>query len=124
MKIRIHLVLDNIRSLHNVGSIFRTADAFGVSKIYLCGYTAAPVDRTGQPVKEIAKTALGAEKTVPWEKKRQTWQRIEQLKKDGFFVIALENNVPGSIPIRGILRNILRHAGTGKGVMNIAVILG
>ena len=56
----VYLIADRIRSLHNVGSLFRTADAFGVTKLYLCGYTGAP------PRKEIAKVALGAEQTVPW----------------------------------------------------------
>ncbi len=90
------LILDNIRSLHNVGSIFRTADAFGVSKIYLCGYTGSPVGRDGKPVKEIAKTALGAEKSVPWEHLRHTWRVIEMLKKRGVQIVVLENNV--SVP--------------------------
>jgi len=94
-----YLILDNIRSLHNVGSMFRTADAFGVSKIYLCGYTGKPVDRMGKPVKEIEKTALGAEKTVPWECARNAWRVIEKLKKEGVRVLALENNVPGAISL-------------------------
>ncbi|MDO8558526.1 MAG: RNA methyltransferase [bacterium] len=91
---KIYLILDNIRSLHNVGSMFRTADAFGVSKIYLCGYTGRPIGRDGRPVKEIAKTALGAEKSVPWKHERHTWRVIEMLKKEGVRIVALENNTP------------------------------
>jgi len=62
--------LPNLRSAHNVGSIFRTADAAGVAKIYLTGYTPAPVDQFGRVNKTIAKTALGAEQTIVWEKWR------------------------------------------------------
>lgn len=61
------LILDNIRSTHNVGSIFRTADAVGISKIYLIGTTPNPIDRFGREQTDIAKTALGAEKNIPWE---------------------------------------------------------
>lgn len=95
----VYLVLDNIRSLHNVGSMFRTADAFGVAKIYVCGYTGKPIDRLGNPVKEIAKTALGAERTVPWEHVKHTWRVVEMFKKRGVRVIALENNVRGTISL-------------------------
>ncbi len=82
MKKEIFLILHNIRSLHNVGSIFRTADGAGVSKIYLTGYTPAPIDIFGKTRKEIAKTALGAENTVPWEKHRNLSQLIKKLKND------------------------------------------
>jgi len=74
-----------------VGSIFRTADAFGVDRIFLCGFTGYP------PRKEISKTALGAELTVPWERHWQTHEVIKQLKKISFQIIALEltnNSVP------------------------------
>lgn len=81
---RVYLILQNIRSLHNVGSIFRSADAFGVEKIYLCGYTGAP------PHPDISKTALGAEGTVPWEKRVQTARVIEELRRQGVVVITLE----------------------------------
>lgn len=83
-RLEVYLILDRIRSLYNVGSLFRTADAFGVTKIYLCGYTGAP------PRKEISKVALGAEKTVPWEKRGQTWKLIEELKEQGIYTVALE----------------------------------
>lgn len=87
------VILDNIRSLHNVGSIFRTADAVGIEKIYLCGITSEPTDRFGKLRGDFAKTALGAEKTVSWEKVSLTWRCIEKLKKEGFFVIALEQSL-------------------------------
>lgn len=81
-------VLDNIRSLYNVGSIFRTADAFGVDKICLCGYTPAPTK--DRQKKEIHKTALGAEEFIAWEKHSQTWKLLDDLKKQGFYIIGLE----------------------------------
>jgi tRNA G18 (ribose-2'-O)-methylase SpoU len=86
------LILNNIRSTHNVGSLFRTADACGVSKIYLVGYTPAPLDRFGRVVKEIAKTALGAEKTLPYEKVSTLAALVKRLKKDGFKIIAIEQS--------------------------------
>jgi 23S rRNA (guanosine2251-2'-O)-methyltransferase len=84
LKTPIVLVLDNIRSLHNVGSAFRTADAFLLEKIYLCGVTGCP------PNKEIEKTALGATKTVAWAHKKTTLEAIEELKKDGYKILAIE----------------------------------
>ncbi len=90
------LILDNIRSAHNVGSIFRTADAAGVAKIYLCGYTPKPVFSINNQVlsinQKIRKTALGAEETVPWEHVSQTWRLVEKLKERGVFVVALEQD--------------------------------
>ncbi|HEY6142743.1 MAG TPA: RNA methyltransferase [Flavobacterium sp.] len=78
------LVLDDIRSLHNIGSVFRTADAFLIEKIYLCGITATP------PNKEINKTALGATDTVTWEHNENVLEVIEKLKKEGTNVLAIE----------------------------------
>ena len=86
------LILDNIRSAHNVGSIFRTADGAGVTKIFISGVTPAPSDRFGRPVKEIAKVALGAEKAVAWQKTENTTQIISKLKKEGYSVVALEQD--------------------------------
>jgi 23S rRNA (guanosine2251-2'-O)-methyltransferase len=83
-KTPIVLVLDNIRSLHNVGSAFRTADAFLIEKIYLCGLTGTP------PNKEIEKTALGATKTVEWLHKKSTTEAIKELKELGYKIIAVE----------------------------------
>lgn len=78
------LVLDDIRSLHNIGSVFRTADAFLIEKIYLCGITATP------PNKEIHKTALGATETVAWEHNENVLTVIEKLKADDIMTLAIE----------------------------------
>jgi tRNA G18 (ribose-2'-O)-methylase SpoU len=78
------LVLDDVRSLHNIGSVFRTADAFLVEKIILCGITATP------PHKEIHKTALGATETVAWEHNANVLEVIENLKQDNITVFAIE----------------------------------
>ncbi|MDO8495157.1 MAG: TrmH family RNA methyltransferase [bacterium] len=77
---KLFIILHNIRSAYNVGSIFRTADAAGVEKIYLGGYTPDP----SQEEAKIAKTALGAEKTVPWERCQQTWRLLDKLKNPSF----------------------------------------
>jgi tRNA G18 (ribose-2'-O)-methylase SpoU len=84
------VVLDNIRSVHNVGSIFRTSDALGVDKIYLCGCTSAPKDRFGRDRKDLAKVALGAEKNIEWEYCKDTESVIKILKKEKVQIIALE----------------------------------
>lgn len=78
------VVLDNIRSTYNVGAIFRTSDAACVAKIYLCGITPTP------PNHKIAKVALGAEKFLTWEKRKNTWFVLKQLKSEGYFIIGLE----------------------------------
>lgn len=78
------LIAHNIRSLHNVGSIFRSADAFGVEKLYLSGYTGVP------PRKEIAKTALGAENRVLWERTEDVFALVRKLRADGWRVFGLE----------------------------------
>ena len=78
------VVLDNVRSLHNVGSVFRTSDAFLVEKIFLCGITATP------PQAEIHKTALGAEDTVDWEYSESTCDVVFRLKAEGYTVLAIE----------------------------------
>ncbi|TSC80339.1 MAG: tRNA/rRNA methyltransferase SpoU [Parcubacteria group bacterium Gr01-1014_29] len=88
----IYAILHNIRSLHNIGSLFRTADAAGVTKIYLTGYTASPIDRFGKVCKEIAKTALGAERTVPWEAKKRVGSLLISLRKNGVYCIGLEQD--------------------------------
>jgi len=81
-----YVICDNIRSLENIGSIFRTADALGVSKIFLCGICGTP------PNDKIAKTALGAEKTIPFEYYKQTGRLIDKLKRDKIEVVALEQD--------------------------------
>ncbi len=79
-----YLICDNLRSLQNIGSIFRTADALGVNKIYLTGICGCP------PHDKISKTALCAEKNVDWEHAWQVWRVIDKLKKEKFKIIALE----------------------------------
>lgn len=88
----IELLLHNIRSAHNVGSIFRTADAAGVSRIFLSGYTPQPVDRFGRVSKEIAKTALGAEKVVSWEYCATPQGFIERARAGGARIIGIEQD--------------------------------
>jgi tRNA G18 (ribose-2'-O)-methylase SpoU len=78
------IILDNIRSLNNIGSVFRTADAFLIKKIYLCGITATP------PHKDIQKTALGATESVDWEYSENTLKVIAKLKEEGVFVASIE----------------------------------
>ncbi|PIR85055.1 TrmH family RNA methyltransferase [Candidatus Kaiserbacteria bacterium CG10_big_fil_rev_8_21_14_0_10_45_20] len=92
----ISIILHNIRSAHNVGSIFRTADGAGVERVYLTGITPTPIDRFGREDPKIAKVALGAEKTLSWEK-RNINEILTALKKDGVQVVALEQD-PRSIP--------------------------
>jgi tRNA G18 (ribose-2'-O)-methylase SpoU len=84
------LILDNIRSVENTASIFRTGDGFGVSKIYLIGTTPAPIDRFGRKRSDFAKVALGAEEAVDWEHARSAVEVIKELKSQGFTVISLE----------------------------------
>ncbi|HQK63687.1 MAG TPA: RNA methyltransferase [Candidatus Staskawiczbacteria bacterium] len=81
-----YVICDNIRSLENIGSIFRTADALGVTKIYLCGICGTP------PNPKISKTALGAEKNIPWEYVKQTGRLIDKLEKQGIETVALEQD--------------------------------
>lgn len=91
------VVLPDIRSTHNVGSIFRTADAAGVKKVYLCGITPQPVDQFGRKRPDIAKVALGAEEYIPWEYAKSLVRLIGKLKKEGYTVCAVEQS-PDSIP--------------------------
>jgi 23S rRNA (guanosine2251-2'-O)-methyltransferase len=91
-KTPIIVVLDNVRSLHNVGSIFRTSDAFRLEAVYLCGITSTP------PHKEIHKTALGAEDSIKWHYFNETTDAIEKLKQDGYLLVGIEQ-VEGSTPL-------------------------
>lgn len=86
----VRLILDNIRSVHNVGSIFRTAETVGVTKIYCLGTTPVPVDRFSQKRKDFAKVALGAEDLVPWEYVKTGTALLKKLKKQGYKIVALE----------------------------------
>jgi len=86
------VVLDNLRSLHNVGSIFRTADAVGITKLYLCGITPTPLDRLGRVRPPFSKVALGSNENVEWEKCSSTWRLIDKLKKNGYKIFAVEQD--------------------------------
>lgn len=89
----VRLVLDNVRSMNNVGSIFRSADCFGIEKLHLCGITATP------PHREIHKTALGAEDSMPWEHHEKTIGICQTLKSAGYKLVALEQ-AEGSTSLR------------------------
>jgi tRNA G18 (ribose-2'-O)-methylase SpoU len=86
------LILPDIRSAINIGAIFRTADAVGIDKIYLTGFTPRPTDKFGRIQKDIAKSALGAETWIPWEYKKTLIQLISSLKKEGYTIIAIEQD--------------------------------
>ncbi len=123
------VILHNVRSLHNVGSIFRTADGAGVKKIYLAGITPAPLDRFGKAIPQFAKVSLGAEKYILWEKIGSISKLLDRLKKDGHRIFAVEQ-AKSSIPyyairptrknkkialvlgneVRGLPKSILRRA--------------
>src|SRR5690606_40949318 len=90
-KIPVVIVLDNVRSLHNVGSAFRTADAFLVEKIILTGITGTP------PNREIHKTALGATDSVPWEHVMEAAQAVRELKSQGYTVVCVEQTDESSL---------------------------
>lgn len=96
-------ILYNIRSIQNVGAIFRTADAAGITKLYLCGITPTPLDRFGKKRSDLTKASLGAEDSVAWEKigatthPAATLSLIKRLKKEGCAVLSLEQS-PSSIP--------------------------
>jgi len=107
-KLRLVVVLDNVRSLHNVGSVFRTGDAFRVERIMLCGITATP------PSAEIHKTALGAEDVVEWQYFASTMDAVAALRSEGFKVFAIEQ-CEGSVA----LQDFMAEPGT-----RYAVVLG
>ena len=88
-KLPLAVILDEVRSLHNIGSVFRTSDAFLVERIYLCGITATP------PHPEMHKTALGAEDTVDWKYVKHTLEAVEELHNEGYTVLSIEQ-VEGS----------------------------
>jgi tRNA G18 (ribose-2'-O)-methylase SpoU len=102
------IVLDNVRSMHNVGSVFRTADAFLISGIWLCGYTPKP------PHRDIQKTALGATETVEWKYAEKTTDAVLALKQEGYKIYAIEQ-VEKSIPL---------HEFSSGNMRKIAVIFG
>mgnify|MGYP001576397933 CR=1 FL=1 len=115
-------IIHNVRSLHNVGSIFRTADAAGVSKIYLCGITPAPFDCFGKARPQVAKVALGAEKTIPWEavrSPRAVSKLLEKLKKEGYKILAVEQS-KNSVPYHKLK---IKSAGR-RTKLKIAIVMG
>jgi 23S rRNA (guanosine2251-2'-O)-methyltransferase len=94
-KLPVVLLLENVRSMHNVGSVFRTADAFLTEEIYLCGYTPRP------PHRDIHKTALGATESVKWEYAEEATNAAKRLKDRGYKIICVEQ-VAGSIPLQDL----------------------
>ena len=120
-KLPIIVVLDNIRSLNNVGSFFRTSDAFKIEAIYLCGITAQP------PHREIQKTALGATESVEWEYFETTEQALDRLKKKEFLIYAIEQT-KNSIYLQEVTYNLEKVAlifgnevdGVGQNVINLS----
>ena len=103
-KLPLTVVLDNVRSQYNVGSVFRTSDAFRVESIYLCGISATP------PHQEIHKTALGAEDTVEWKYFKNTIEAIKKLKEAGYFIYSIEQ-VEGSVMLQDLqLDNTKKYA--------------
>ncbi len=102
------IVLDNIRSLHNIGSVFRTADAFRIQKIFLCGITATP------PHKDIRKTALGATESVAWTYREDTLSLVEELKAMDILTVAVEQ-AEGSVPL---------HTFTADTTKTVAFVFG
>jgi len=103
------VVLENIRSLHNVGSILRTADGAGFDQVYLCGYTGCPPDR------RIEKVSLGAEEFVPWEHAESALDLCKKLKEEGFQILALEQTDKS--------QNILEYKST-EDKIDLAMVLG
>ncbi len=118
------IILHNIRSLHNVGSIFRTADAVGVKKIYLCGITPAPVDAFGKPRRQLIKISLGAEKYVEWDASARSTQSIskliEKLKEQDYKIFCIEQSKK-SIPYYKVK---IKNAMTRHSMFKIALVLG
>lgn len=101
------VALDNIRSAHNVGSVFRTCDAFKVDKLWLCGICATP------PSAEIRKSALGAEESVPWEYSKSTLEVVGRLRSEGYTVVSVEQTV-GSVSLNDFVPD-RPDPGTGAG---------
>ena len=148
MPMEIVAVLHDIRSIHNVGSIFRTADAAGIKKIFLCGITPAPVDRFKHIRADFAKVSLGAERTVVWEAAKETADVLKKLSEAGYEIVAVEQ-AKKSTPyyakaaarkialvlgneVEGLLASILKMADTvieipmsgAKESLNVAVAFG
>ncbi len=110
-------VLCDVRSVHNVGSIFRTADAAGITKIFLCGITPSPLDRFKKVRSQFAKVALGAESFVAWEKTTFALQCLRRLKKGGYKIVAVEQSSK-SEPYSASLKSL------NENEAKIALVLG
>ncbi|OGE14489.1 hypothetical protein A2111_00175 [Candidatus Daviesbacteria bacterium GWA1_38_6] len=121
------VVLYNIRSVFNVGSIFRTTDGAGIEKIYLCGVTPTPLDKFGLVRSDFTKVSLGAEKSVEWEQKHSTVKLLDRLKKEGYLILAVEQD-PKSVPyyeIRLPRPSIsLRARNDGREADKICLVMG
>jgi tRNA G18 (ribose-2'-O)-methylase SpoU len=107
--------------MHNVGSIFRTADAAGCEKIYICGITSAPLDKFGRKRQPIAKVSLNAEDYIPWEYTKSTTRLIDKLKKDGYTILAIEQSKE-SIPYFKF--SLQSRRGQTSAKSKIALVLG
>ena len=107
-KLPLIVVLDDVRSLYNVGSVFRSGDAFRITAVYLCGITACP------PNAEIHKTALGGEDSVDWKYFERTEDAVEELHRDGYFVYSIEQ-VEGSTKLQNL--NLNTASGNGYAVI-------
>ena len=112
------MIAHDIRSTHNVGSLFRTADGAGVKKIFLTGYTPTPVDSYGKERGDIAKVALGAEKAMPWEHKKSPVSVIKKLKSEGVYIVGLEQS-EHSFPLHWFAKKKI-----SKEYAGIALIVG
>ena len=126
----IRLLLDDIRSAHNVGSIFRTAETLGITGIYCAGTTPDPVDRFGRKRKDLAKVSLGAEEMIPWEHVGDTSSHdeaikaLKKLKKEGFKIIALEQ-AEDSVDYKKVRLDARSYKkGTVAGGTKAVIILG
>jgi tRNA G18 (ribose-2'-O)-methylase SpoU len=111
---KIIVIAHDIRSIHNVGSIFRTADAAGAEKIYLCGITPSPLDRFKKTRVDFAKVALGAEKYIAWEMAKTTGVIVKRLKKDGYTIFALEQST----------RSVPYYAARPASNARVAIVVG
>lgn len=128
---KLALVLHNIRSVYNVASIFRTADAAGVSHIYLSGYSPTPLDRFGRERADFSKVSLGAEKTVPWTYTKTLTPILIKLKKEMYLLAAVEQDArsvslfdwapPENVPVALILGNEVR--GVSKQTLSKADVI-
>lgn len=142
------LILHDIRSAHNVGSLFRTADAVGIAHIYMSSTTPTPVDRFGRYRLDIAKTALGAEKTIPWDQYADIEVLLQELKEKNYQIVAIEQ-APHAVDyktlqcndlvvfivgneVEGLSEDVLKHVDTvaeipmrgNKESLNVSVAAG